>query len=200
MKKQKTNKIKNKKITPEQLLEEIGTLTVENEYLKDKTHDLEENLNKVMIENEGLRWRHFDFDQILEILPINEITIKNKGIIKNAKIKFTPGLNIIMGRAGEGKTTVVKALLEQYGLSNISTGQRTIFDVKKALGKTTLVIDHAFSVLAKENMINTLNELASSGRQVILTLYEGTLNNEEILKIKANVVHTRDFELTHHNR
>ena len=55
--------------------------------------------------------KQMDLTNSIRIIPkIESILIKNKGIIKRAEIKFKPGLNIILGNAGAGKTRILEAI------------------------------------------------------------------------------------------
>ena len=41
---------------------------------------------------------------------ISHISIKNFAIIKNTEVEFKPGLNIITGETGSGKSIVIEAV------------------------------------------------------------------------------------------
>jgi len=129
---------------------------------------------------------------VFEIPPIKEILIENEGIIKKAKIKFSKGLNIIVGNSATGKTTVIRYLIKRY--KSMSAGSRKVFDVKRILNNTTLLLDDSLQGLNEEKLIGALKELVNSNKQIITTLSPQNLNLIK-KKIKANIIKTKEFEL-----
>ena len=133
-------------------------------------------------------------EEIIEIPRIDREVIENKGIIKKADIKFTKGLNLIIGDNATGKTTVIKYLLNHYDINSMASGNRIILEIQKALNSTALIIDDYLGRLDKEKLIKALKELVDSKRQIIATLHSSQFN-EIKGKIKANIINTKDFKL-----
>jgi len=128
--------------------------------------------------------------EIIKIPRIKEVEIKDYQIIKRANIRFTNGLNIIVGKSATGKTTVIQYLSERYTQSR-SYGERTMFEIDRAIGNDTLLIDDALNALDKKNTDRVLNDLSRSGKQIIITAYSEDIAD----KIKCNVINTNDFKL-----
>lgn len=93
---------------------------------------------------------------------INEVCIKNKGILKNLNCKFTKGLNIINGPGGSGKSTIIKYLIE--------TNNKLL---TKDLSKTkTIIIDsHSDAIYSNDikEFVTYLNKKFNRP-QIILTI------------------------------
>lgn len=83
---------------------------------------------------------------------LNELTIRNLGVIEEAAIEFAPGLNVLTGETGAGKTMVVTAL-------SLIAGGKTDSDLIR-LGCERLSVAGAFSLPERPttNLENLLSE------------------------------------------
>jgi len=139
-------------------------------------------------------------EEILTIPKVEEITIRDYGIIQNANIEFTDGLNIITGKGATGKSAVVQFLRKKFNPELLSIGENIMLQVDNVLGDQTILMDDILARLTKENLIKTLEKLSESKRQVILCLNDYYL--PEIKKeIKdVNIINTKNFELKEENQ
>ncbi|MFN9960743.1 MAG: AAA family ATPase, partial [bacterium] len=83
---------------------------------------------------------------------LNELTIRNFGVIEEAAIEFAPGLNVLTGETGAGKTMVVTAL-------SLIAGGKTDSDLIR-LGCERLSVSGTFSLPERPttNLENLLSE------------------------------------------
>ena len=83
---------------------------------------------------------------------LNELTIRNLGVIEEAAIEFAPGLNVLTGETGAGKTMVVTAL-------SLIAGGKTDSDLIR-LGCERLSVAGTFSLPERltTNLENLLSE------------------------------------------
>lgn len=83
---------------------------------------------------------------------LNELTIRNLGVIEEAAIEFAPGLNVLTGETGAGKTMVVTAL-------SLIAGGKTDSDLIR-LGCERLSVSGTFSLPERPttNLENLLSE------------------------------------------
>jgi DNA repair protein RecN (Recombination protein N) len=81
-------------------------------------------------------------------LGLEEITIRNLGVIESAHIEFTPGLNVLTGETGAGKTMVLTALGLLLGGKSDAERVRT--------GADRLVTTGRFAI--SESVASDLNE------------------------------------------
>lgn len=83
---------------------------------------------------------------------LNELTIRNLGVIEEAAIEFAPGLNVLTGETGAGKTMVVTAL-------SLIAGGKTDSDLIR-LGCERLSVAGTFSLPERPttNLENLLSE------------------------------------------
>ncbi|MBU6163961.1 MAG: DNA repair protein RecN [Actinomycetales bacterium] len=83
---------------------------------------------------------------------LNELTIRNLGVIEEAAIEFAPGLNVLTGETGAGKTMVVTAL-------SLIAGGKTDSDLIR-LGCERLSVAGTFALpeRPKTNLENLLSE------------------------------------------
>ena len=148
----------------------------------------------------------------VKIIPkIKSASITNEGVIKKADIQFKNGLNIIVGRCGSGKTTVLKAIEKaMHGatenvaveldnaefsitkINNLSMGNKLMllmFGIANASLDSCFLIDNLMGYADTEIRVRILKELSKSNNQIILTM----VNLPAHLKIKANIIHTKDF-------
>ena len=132
--------------------------------------------------------------EIIKIPLIKDIDIKDHGIIKHAKIKFSPNLNIITGKSGSGKTAVIKFLLDRYSEADMSRGDLDELRIDNEIGKSALLIDGLLGCFDYDRLGRVLKKLEGCGRQVIVTMHENGLENAT-KKIKANIIKTENFEL-----
>jgi len=98
---------------------------------------------------------------------LNEITISNFAIIKNLRVEFLPGLNVLTGETGAGKSILMSAL-------NLILGGRADTDYIRS-GETTATVEALFQI--EDSTL--LKDLQSYGIE--------TANGE--LLIKRNVAH-----------
>ncbi|NCW46669.1 MAG: DNA repair protein RecN [Actinobacteria bacterium] len=80
---------------------------------------------------------------------LEEVSIKGLGVIDNATIEFAPGLNVITGETGAGKTMVLTAL-------SLVLGGKTDLDLLRK-GAERLIVSGRFSATTSEN--ESLREL-----------------------------------------
>jgi len=142
-------------------------------------------------------------DEEIKVVPmIGSIEIKDEGIIKEAKIKFDVGLNIIKGPNASGKTTVIKEIEKQAGhvtdlegLKALSAASERIMLPLIGITKTPyfnkcFLIDDIFARLSKDKAKIFLKELEKTKNQIIMTM-----NSYIKIKTKANIIDTKDFKL-----
>ena len=132
--------------------------------------------------------------EICEIAEVGDVEIKDFGIIKKASIKFSSGLNIILGRNGTGKTTVIRYLFDNNNPNKMAAGNRIMLRIDRKINKTCLLIDGVLGCLDQEKLIRTLKNLENSNRQVIATMVHSDIDFKKY-KINANIIDTNDFEL-----
>ncbi|MFH0888124.1 MAG: AAA family ATPase [Planctomycetota bacterium] len=134
-------------------------------------------------------------DEVFFIPRVNTIKIKNYGIIQDATIKFKKGLNIITGKGGSGKTTVINFLLDKFlPVNYLAHGDSIMMQIDSILNDKTIMIDDVLGFLNREQLNKTLIKLSNSGKQIILTLSIGGLSVVNS-KIKINIIDTKDFKL-----
>ena len=136
--------------------------------------------------------------QYAEIVNVQDIEIKNIGIIKEANVKFSSGLNIIYGEGGSGKTTFIKHLLENYNFDSLSERQKVFFQIQNALNSTTLVFDDLLGRLNEKDSLEILKKLSDSKRQIILTINSIEWQKYKN-KIRVNAIDTASFALNNFN-
>ena len=96
---------------------------------------------------------------IKRISLVKEIEIKNEGIIKKARIRFSPCLNVIVGENASGKTTVINVLLSRYSNPELSCGDLIELNINNELEKSTLLIDDILGSVDYERRIRVLKKL-----------------------------------------
>ena len=69
---------------------------------------------------------------------LEEINIRNLGVIESAEIEFKPGLNVLTGETGAGKTMVLTAL-------SLILGGKSDFEKVRA-GEERMIVSGRFSV------------------------------------------------------
>ena len=135
---------------------------------------------------------------------IKKITIKNEGIIKSVDLKFSDGLNIIMGSGGSGKTTVLKAI-EKAKKENViikypscdpwaAKGEKIMLLFSEINNKHVdkcFLIDDLLGYLDRIKLEIALKNFEKSKNQIIITMW-----GSDHVKIPnvANVINTKDFE------
>jgi len=169
----------------------VGNIDTEIENLK-----MEIEIKQKMIEQ--LEREKQVNPEFIEIPEVENIDIKDFGVIKRAEIRFTPGLNIILGKNASGKSTVIRYLFEKYTPDLMDRGRRVMFEIDKKINKTCIVFDDFLYGLAEKRLIQVLKRLESSGRQVIVTMCSPGIDFFKH-NIKANVIDTSYFDLKKHS-
>lgn len=98
---------------------------------------------------------------------INHISIRDFAIIKNTDVDFYPGLNIITGETGSGKSIVVTAISLALGSRADSSFVR--FGCEKAIVELTGELDGEDIVISREVNSNGKNLCKLNGRLVTLS-------------------------------
>jgi len=153
----------------------------------------DENIGKIIWADKKIKDK--SILEISKIPKVDKIKIKDYGIIKKADIKFIDGLNIIM-EGTSGKTTVIDYLKEKFGTDTLSYGERTMFEIEKAIGNETILIDYALNSLDHKNTNKILESLSKSGKQIIMTAHYSDEILENVDKFKCNIIDSRkEFDL-----
>ncbi|HJX50792.1 MAG TPA: AAA family ATPase [Candidatus Nanoarchaeia archaeon] len=132
--------------------------------------------------------------EITKIPEIERIHIKDYGIIKHAKIKFSSGLNVITGKNASGKTTIIRYLIKIFNPDLMAAGNKVMFEINNEINKNCILMDDVLCSLDKEKLVKTLKNLETCKRQVICTLNIARLEDIKS-KIKANIIDTKNFKL-----
>ena len=102
---------------------------------------------------------------------LRELSIRNLAVVEEARVPFAPGLNVLTGETGAGKSIVVDALLLVTGaraqLDWIRTGAETalveaVFEIDPA-GPVAALLDEA-GHQPDDGQLVIKRELARSGR------------------------------------
>src|SRR4030095_5408320 len=102
---------------------------------------------------------------------LRELSIRNLAVLEEARVAFSPGLNVLTGETGAGKSIVIDALLLVRGSRAqpdlIRTGADTatveaVFDVP-ATGPLAAALEEA-GHSARDGQLIVKRELARSGR------------------------------------
>ena len=88
---------------------------------------------------------------------LNEIKISNFAIIKNLRVEFSPGLNVLTGETGAGKSILMSAL-------NLILGGRADTDYIRS-GETTATVEALFQI--EDSAL--LNDIRSYGIETATT-------------------------------
>jgi len=75
---------------------------------------------------------------------LRELSIRNLAVVEEARVPFAPGLNVLTGETGAGKSIVVDALL-------LVTGARAQLDWIRT-GAETALVEAVFDHCRKKNM------------------------------------------------
>src|SRR3989339_1086469 len=106
---------------------------------------------------------------LIKIPEVENILIKDFYILRKADIKFSPGLNLIVGKNATGKTTVINYLIKISNPNIMSKGQNIISFINNEINKNCILIDDVLLRLDDENLIKILKNLETCNRQVIAT-------------------------------
>ena len=131
---------------------------------------------------------------LIKIPEVENILIKDFYILRKADIKFSPGLNLIVGKNATGKTTVINYLIKISNPNIMSKGQNIISFINNEINKNCILIDDVLLRLDDENLIKILKNLETCNRQVIATLNTSQFDFIKD-KIQANIINTESFEL-----
>src|SRR5438477_11799914 len=103
---------------------------------------------------------------------LRELRVKNFAVIESVDIRFAPGLNVLTGETGAGKSILIDAILLVRGARAQTDVIRTdsgsaiieaVFDVDPR-GPAALVLEEAGLGLGDEHQIVIRRELQRSGR------------------------------------
>ena len=143
-------------------------------------------------------------NQDIKVVPkLKQFSITDKEIIKKANMTFKEGLNIIIGKNGSGKTTVIKEIEKTAShirtfddLMNISAvGEKIMFFylglIKTPFNACFLIDNGDLDRLDRQKFEKTIKALSETENQIIITLNSVV----KIPKIKANIIDTASFEL-----
>ncbi len=108
---------------------------------------------------------------------LEEIHIRNLGVIEEAEIEFKPGLNVLTGETGAGKTMVLTALSLILGGKSEAAKVRT--------GESRMTVSGRFSIPA--NLVYEVDELDAELEGQTLTISR-TVTNEGKSKLSAGGV------------
>jgi len=105
-------------------------------------------------------------------IGLEEITIRNLGVIESAHIDFKPGLNVLTGETGAGKTMVLTALGLLLGgksdADRVRTGaDRLVTTGRFAISKETLSVLHEEDVVIEEDTLLISRSVSSDGKSRI---------------------------------
>ena len=131
---------------------------------------------------------------IIKIPEVERVFIEDFGVIEKADINFSPGLNLIVGKNGSGKTTVINYMIKISDPNLMAAGNKIMFDINEEIDKNCILIDDILCRLDNEKLIKILKNLETCNRQVIATLNISRLDDIKN-KVKANIINTENFEL-----
>jgi recombinational DNA repair ATPase RecF len=157
----------------------------------------------------------FGKDELAAIIPSIKVqSIENEGVIKKAELNFKKGLNIIIGENATGKTTALKAIVNNAG--NLGVNVNSILNSENHEEKigvlftgilgvlperypnSCLVIDDFLGRLSEEKRKVLLKSLINSKVQVITATIPSAINKKllkYLLSNKVNIIQTEKFIL-----
>ncbi|GAW92307.1 DNA repair protein RecN [Calderihabitans maritimus] len=111
-----------------------------------------------------------------------ELDIKNFALIEELKIQFAPGLNVLTGETGAGKSIIVDAVSLLLGARASSEYIRT--------GASRAVISGLFDYKGMENLARILNELGIEEEEdcILLLSREILRNGKNVCRINGQAV------------
>ena len=133
-------------------------------------------------------------EDIVKIPLVKRVKIRDFKVIKEADIEFGPKLNIITGKSGGGKTTVLDCLTESLHLEKLSKRELIEFQIQQEINPGCLLIDNLLYALSSESLLKILKKLENCGSQVIVTLHKERLKEVEG-KIQAKIIDVDKFKL-----
>ena len=131
---------------------------------------------------------------IARIPRVDRVDIQDFRIIQEAHIEFGPKLNIIIGRAGGGKTSVLEYLIKSLNLEELSIGKQIEFQIQQEINPGCFLIDDLLCRFSQKDILRILKDLECCGRQVIVTLHWERLKDIKD-KINAKIINMDDFKL-----
>ncbi len=107
-----------------------------------------------------------------QFIGLEEITIRNLGVIESAHIDFKPGLNVLTGETGAGKTMVLTALGLLLGgksdVDRVRTGSdRLVTTGRFALSDEMISILHEEDVVVEDGALLISRSVSSDGKSRI---------------------------------
>jgi ABC-type cobalamin/Fe3+-siderophores transport system ATPase subunit len=108
----------------------------------------------------------------------------NGGFLAGLDVKLSPGLNVVIGARGVGKTTFLELIAHGFGLahSDLAQSKRHTATVEKLLGAGEVVLD----IVSDQHTSHIVVDAAGSGRRPDLASGALMLGQNELEQIASN--------------